>query len=94
MAVKILKFWHQWNWAIHCSVWIVMGTAIWVTSQNTLAANTKDIATIFGQNLNERIAVQEQTTKDISERLGRMEDVQSKIFDRVNTIADRQANAR
>lgn len=93
MQVKILKLWHQWGWAFHISAWLVGGTVMICTYGNATASNTKEITQIQEQhkeeNMATRMAVQEATTKDVNDRLSRIESVQGKIFDRVNQIADR-----
>ncbi len=86
----ILKFWHTWNWAIHAVVWLfIAGTLYYANNQNAIANVIKDVADIQSQRLPERMATQEQLSKDTHEQLGHIEAVQGKIFDRINQIADR-----
>lgn len=90
---KILKFWHQWSWAISVIAYVFMFGAMVATRENAIAENTKHIATIeddrYKENMPVRMATQEESTKNIKETLGRMEMVQGKIFERINQIADR-----
>lgn len=87
---KILKLWHEWSWALHICVWLVVGTALVVTYRDAITANASDIERIDSGKLPERMAVQEQLSRDTGERLTRMENVQGKIFERINQIADRR----
>ena len=87
---KIRAIWHQWSWLFHLSVWLVGGTAAVITYKDAISNNTADIAEIQAQKLPERMATQEQATKDIHGQLDRMERVQGKIFDRINTIVDQR----
>lgn len=89
MQVRILKLWHQWSWLFHICAWTIGGTVAVCTYGNATASNTAAITEIQAEHLPVRMAVQEQTSRDITDRLVRMETVQGKIFDRVNQIADR-----
>lgn len=86
---KVLKFWHQWSWAISAAGYIFMMAIMVGGYQNAIANNTANIADISSQKLPERMAAQEQLSKDTDDRLSRMEAVQGKIFDRINQLADR-----
>lgn len=90
---NILKFWHQWSWAYHICVSIVLMTSLIITYENATAQNTKDIADITAEltkeNMSVRMAVQETTTQDINKKLEDIKNVQGKIFDRINQIVDR-----
>lgn len=59
-----------------------------------MANNSRDIAELQQQHkeekLNERMAVQENTTQQINNHLASIEVVQGKIFDRINQLADRK----
>ncbi len=90
----VLKFWHRWNWAVHCAVWLTLGTAIVVTYRDVLAQNTKDINQLQQQHNDEHMEVrmvkQEQITQDIGQSLQEIKTVQGKIFDRLNQIVDKR----
>jgi len=90
---KILKFWHQWSWAIQIVGYIFIFGTIVGTRENASANNTSDIAAIILQhkeeNLAPRMASQEESTKNIKDSLVRIENIQGKIFDRINKLADR-----
>lgn len=91
---KIVKFWHQWSWAYHICVSIFVFSGMIVTYQMTTQANAKEIASLqdvhTSENMSVRMAVQENITKEINNRLDSIETVQGKIFDRINQIADRE----
>src|SRR5581483_7920388 len=95
---KMIKFWHQWSWAAHIAVWIIMGTAIIVSFKDGVAKNSLDISEIQmvhkDENMAMRMVRQEQITQDVNDRLSRSEMVQGKIFDRINQIADRNGNGQ
>jgi hypothetical protein len=98
MATQILKFWHQWSWAIHVVGWLLTGTVV-VTTYGNAMEDTKSKVTILEQqhkeeNLATRMAVQENTARDVDQRLTRMEMVEAKIFDRINSIGDRMETRR
>lgn len=93
MQPKILKFWHQWSWVFHIG-WALIIAAVYFTSfQNSAAANTTAIVQMKkehdDENMKTRMAVQENTTQEINNRLASIEQVQGKIFERINQIADR-----
>lgn len=91
---KVLKIWHQWSWLAHICVWLVMGTAIVISFKDGVAKNTTDITEMQQQhkdeNMSVRMAKQEQITQDIGQNLQEIKMVQGKIFDRINTLADKR----
>lgn len=89
MQVKILKIWHQWGWLFHIGAWLIGGTVLICTYGNATAGNAQAISEIQNEHLPVRMAVQEQTSKDINDNLKEIKQVQGKIFDRINQIADR-----
>lgn len=62
--------------------------------KNSMANNSRDIAVLIKQhddeNMKQRMAVQENTVEEVNRRLGGIEMVQGKIFDRINQLADRE----
>ena len=62
--------------------------------KNSMANTIHDVAAIQQQlkeeNMKERMAIQEHTTIEINNRLTGIESVQGKIFDRINTLADKR----
>ena len=89
----ILKFWHQWGWLFHISWALVLGTSLIVTYRDGIAQNNKDILALQQQHVDEhmeiRMVKQEQISQSISQDIAEIKMVQGKIFDRINTIADR-----
>jgi len=80
---KILKFSHQWSWAIQIVGYIFIFGTIVGTRENASANNTSDIAAIILQhkeeNLAPRMASQEESTKNIKDSLVRIENIQGKL---------------
>lgn len=91
---KVLKFWHTWSWAFHLSWMAIIVLTYLLDYKNSMANNTKDIANIQQEhkeeNMRERMAVQENTTNEVNRRLTGIENVQGKIFERINQIADKK----
>ena len=87
---KVIKFWHQWSWLYHVVWTAVVVTGFIVTYQNSIASNTADIKAINDEKLPERMAVQEQISRDVKDNLADIKTVQGKIFERINQLADRR----
>lgn len=91
---RILRFWHQWSWVFHIGWAAIIATVYFTSFSNSMANNSRDIAELQQQHkeekLNERMAVQENTTQQINNHLASIEVVQGKIFDRINQLADRK----
>lgn len=64
--------------------------------KNAMGNNAFAISELQAQHkeerLNERMVKQEQITEDINKNLSDIKTFQGKIFDRINTIADRGTN--
>lgn len=94
----ILKIWHQWGWLYHLMVTAVMATVFIMGYGNAVAGNSNRISVLEKQHTDEnmaiRMAVMENTIAETNKRLGNIEDVEGKIFDRINQIADRESNGR
>lgn len=87
---RILSLWHKWSWAFHILVWIIAGTTYVATFQTNAAETANGLLRLQEEKLPIRMAIQEQTTKDIADNLQEIKQVQGKIFERINQIADRQ----
>ena len=86
---KVLKFWHQWSWLISIIGYVFMMGAGYATITSSVADNAKELAVLKQQNLDHRVTVLEQVALDNRDTLLSIKEVQGKIFDRINTIADR-----
>lgn len=87
---SIPHFWHRWSWAFHIGWALVLAIFLSSTYINDIKANTADIAFIKGQNLDVRLAVQEQTAKDIRDDVKDIKATNGAIFNRLNQLADRK----
>jgi len=95
---KILKFWHQWSWAVSaCGFFVILGTlgtGLYIGACFIETANASAAAVIrleeFRQNTEIILAMQKEDNQNIKEQLSRMENVQGKIFERINQIADKR----
>lgn len=87
---SIPHFWHRWSWAFHITWALALSIFLFSTYINETKANTADIAIIKSQNLDVRLAVQEQTAKDIRDDVKDIKATEGAIFNRLNQISDRK----
>ncbi len=92
---QVLKFWHKWSWLFHIGWMSIIVMTYVFDYKNSMANNTLAIAemqqTHKEENMKERMAVQESTSRDVKDTLTRIEMVQGKIFDRINQLSDKRS---
>lgn len=91
---QMLKWWHQYGFIITIIGYIFMMGTIWQSHKDAVASIEKGMDVIQQQhdkeNADHRVTVLETIEAENHEQLQKIGEVQGKIFDRINQIADKQ----
>ena len=89
---KLLKWWHQYSMFITIAGYIFLAGMTYKGNKDAVASTESAISSIQGQhdkeNIDHRVTILEQIASDNHDTLNKIEDTQSKIFERLNQLAD------
>jgi hypothetical protein len=89
---KLLKWWHQYSMFITVAGYIFLAGMTYKGQKDALAGNQETMASMQAQhdkeNVDHRVTILEQIAADNRDNFSEIKQVQGKIFDRINQMAD------